>query len=213
VLGLFAGVVFTLIGAAFVVGLVVADARGSRLRVVAKPAASMCFLAAAVAVGALDSAYGAWVFVALVLSAIGDVALLGSATPAFLLGLGSFLLGHVAYTVGFAVRGLDVGWVFAAAALLAVPLMVVLRWLLPHAESMRGPVIAYAAVISAMVTAAAGTFGFDVDARILIGALAFYVSDLAVARDRFVAPGPTNRLWGLPLYYAAQFLLAWSAAT
>lgn len=212
-LGLFGGVVFTLIGAAFVVGLVVADARGSRLRVVAKPAASMCFLAAAVAVGALDSAYGAWVFVALVLSAIGDVALLGSATPAFLLGLGSFLLGHVAYTVGFAVRGLDVGWVFAAAALLAVPLMVVLRWLLPHAESMRGPVIAYAAVISAMVTAAAGTFGFDVDARILIGALAFYVSDLAVARDRFVAPGPTNRLWGLPLYYAAQFLLAWSAAT
>ncbi|MFN3257778.1 MAG: lysoplasmalogenase family protein [Ilumatobacter sp.] len=212
-LGLFAGVVFTLIGAAFVVGLVVADARGSRLRVVAKPAASMCFLAAAVAVGALDSAYGAWVFVALVLSAIGDVALLGSATPAFLLGLGSFLLGHVAYTVGFAVRGLDVGWVFAAAALLAVPLMVVLRWLLPHAESMRGPVIAYAAVISAMVAAAAGTFGFDVDARILIGALAFYVSDLAVARDRFVTPGPTNRLWGLPLYYAAQFLLAWSAAT
>jgi uncharacterized membrane protein YhhN len=43
---------------------------------------------------------------------------------------------------------------------------------------------------------------------ILIGALAFFLSDLSVARNRFVAPGFVNRLWGLPLYYAAQLLLA-----
>jgi hypothetical protein len=40
------------------------------------------------------------------------------------------------------------------------------------------------------------------------GALLFYLSDLLVARDRFVRPGIVNRVVGLPLYYAAQLLLA-----
>jgi len=44
----------------------------------------------------------------------------------------------------------------------------------------------------------------------LAGAVTFYVSDLSVARDRFLAPGFVNRLWGLPLYYGAQLLLAGS---
>jgi hypothetical protein len=35
-------------------------------------------------------------------------------------------------------------------------------------------------------------------------------SDVAVARDRFVAPSVGNRLWGLPLYFVAQLLLAWT---
>jgi hypothetical protein len=43
---------------------------------------------------------------------------------------------------------------------------------------------------------------------VLIGAVAFYVSDLAVARQRFVRQQVLNRLWGLPLYYGAQLLLA-----
>ena len=30
------------------------------------------------------------------------------------------------------------------------------------------------------------------------------------ARDRFVAEEFANRVWGLPLYYAAQVALAWS---
>ncbi len=38
----------------------------------------------------------------------------------------------------------------------------------------------------------------------------FTVSDIAVVRDRFVTTGFVNRLWGLPLYYAAQLLIAWS---
>ena len=40
----------------------------------------------------------------------------------------------------------------------------------------------------------------------------FYLSDLAVARDRFVSPGFANALWGLPLYYVAQLLFAYSAS-
>ena len=43
-----------------------------------------------------------------------------------------------------------------------------------------------------------------------LAAVAFFCSDLSVARDRFVAPGFANRAWGLPLYYAAQLAFAWS---
>lgn len=35
---------------------------------------------------------------------------------------------------------------------------------------------------------------------------------LAVARNRFVAPGFANELWGVPLDYGGQILLALSAA-
>jgi hypothetical protein len=36
------------------------------------------------------------------------------------------------------------------------------------------------------------------------------VSDILVARQRFVREAAWNRLVGLPLYYAAQLLLAYS---
>jgi uncharacterized membrane protein YhhN len=67
---------------------------------------------------------------------------------------------------------------------------------------------AYVVVISAMVASAAGAFGADGGPALLAGAAGFFASDLAVARERFVAPSFTNKLWGLPLYYASQLLLA-----
>jgi len=67
-------------------------------------------------------------------------------------------------------------------------------------------------VISLMVMCAAGTVWEHGDPVILLGAAAFYVSDLAVARDHFVVRGFTNKLWGLPLYFGAQLLLAWTVA-
>ena len=201
----------SIVGAAFVIALVWAERRGSRLRLVAKPAASLCFIGVALASGALDSGYGTWVLVALTLSAVGDIALLGHSTPAFLGGLTSFLLGHLAYLVAFAVRGAEAGATAVAVVLAVAPAVLVVRWLWPHIpRDMRGPVGAYAAVISMMVAFAVGTVAWDADLRILLAAVAFYCSDLAVARDRFVAPGFSNRLWGLPLYYAAQFVFAWT---
>ena len=44
------------------------------------------------------------------------------------------------------------------------------------------------------------------------GACLFFASDLAVARDRFVARDFTNKLWGLPAYYIGQLLIAWAIA-
>lgn len=190
--------------------LLVAEWRGAkRVEWVAKPIASAGFIYAAVAHGALGSAYGRAILAGLGLSMAGDVLLIPKAQAAFLLGLGSFLLGHVAYAVAFVTRGASYSVALAAAALLAIPASVVGRWLWPHVpKEMRGPVAAYILVISAMVALALGSVAKLGGATVILGAVMFYASDLSVARDRFVAPGFGNRLWGLPLYYAAQLVLA-----
>jgi len=176
---------------------------------VAKPLASLGFLGAAWAAGALDTAYGRWVMVALVLSFAGDVLLIPAARVSFLAGLMSFLLGHLALAGAFFVRGVAWVWVAASAVAVLPAASLALRWLRPHVEAaMRMPVLAYVAVISTMVLLAAGTAGVGPRPAILVGALAFYLSDLAVARQRFVARTFWNKSWGLPLYYGAQLVLA-----
>ena len=194
-----------------VAALLVAERRGLRAGVwIAKPLASAGFLALALARGAAGTGYGRWVLAALALGWLGDVLLIPKgAKRVFAAGLGSFLLGHLAFAAAFLARGVAWPWLAAgalAAAAVAVP---VLRWLGPHVPgSLRRAVHAYVAVISAMVASAAGSFGAAGGAALLAGALGFFASDLAVARERFVAKSFTNKLWGLPLYYASQLLLA-----
>lgn len=62
-----------------------------------------------------------------------------------------------------------------------------------------------------MVGMAFAAFGAGATVIIPIGAVLFYASDIAVARNQFVAPGVVNRMWGLPLYYLAHVLLASTA--
>ena len=94
-------------------------------------------------------------------------------------------------------------------AIVAVP---VAQWLLPTVpRELKVPVIAYMAVISTMVALAVSTHAAVADWRIPVGAAAFYLSDLGVARDRFAWPGLINRMVGLPLYFGGQLLLAWAA--
>jgi uncharacterized membrane protein YhhN len=212
--------------------LLLGEKRDASWRGWAKGAASTGFIATALAAGATDTSFGTWVLVALCLGWVGDIALVSAQRTWFLLGLGSFLLSHLAYVGSFAtVRPNALVAILVAAALL-VPAGLVARWLWPHlATDMRGPVLAYIAVITGMVAAAAGAVAFgqgpalppaavltagEPTARwvwqtaVMAAAVAFYLSDVSVARDRFVAPGFDNRIWGLPLYYAAQLLFALS---
>jgi len=69
-------------------------------------------------------------------------------------------------------------------------------------------VLLYLVAISSMMSLAAGTWAAAGGSLIVAGAGLFVLSDLAVARNRFVAPGFVNRAWGLPLYFAGQLLLA-----
>lgn len=173
-----------------------------------KPAAALTFIVAALASGATASTFGRVLLAGLLLAAAGDVLLIFRTRRSFLAGLVAFLLGHLAYAVAFAVRGVELPRVLLATGLLGAVAVPVLRWLWPHVERpMRGPVAAYVTVITAMVAFAAGTGA----PLLLVGAIAFYLSDLAVARERFVARGFVNRAWGLPLYFFAQLLLATQA--
>ena len=196
-----------------VAALVTAEQKGATTaRYVLKPAASVGFLVTAWVVGAPTESgpYGAWIFAGLVLSFFGDVFLMPDDRPnVFLAGLGSFLLGHVAYAVAFLSFGID--WPAAgASALLLLPVaLVVWRWLRPHVPGdMRIPVIAYVVVITTMVAHAVGAWRAGGTPLMPIGATMFWVSDLAVARRQFVDPSPRSAIWGLPLYYGAQLVLA-----
>ena len=203
-------IIFVVITALGLFGTLVGEGRDDqRIKGICKPIASLSYIALALYAGAFDSGYGTGIFVGLVLCLFGDVFLLFKDKKRFRLGLVSFLLGHVAYCVAFGIAGLEVLWLAIAAVAVVAAAVVVLRWLLPNVSSdMRGPVVAYVVVISAMVVLASGTVGAGGHLLILVGALAFYASDLSVARHRFISEGIINRLWGLPLYYAAQLVLA-----
>ena len=57
-----------------------------------------------------------------------------------------------------------------------------------------------------------GAYGAGAPWMVPVGAAMFTASDIAVVRDRFISKGFVNRAWGLPLYYAAQLVIAWSIA-
>ncbi len=176
---------------------------------IAKPLASLGFLATAWAAGATSTPYGMGVLGALVLSFIGDVLLISPV--AFKAGLFSFLLGHLAFIGAFVVRGVSLPASFFCLCVIGVLSAFIGKRILSHVQrELFGAVVAYIVVISAMVTLAAGTVGHAGRPVILGAALLFYVSDLTVARDKFIAPGFVNRAIGLPLYYIAQLLFALS---
>ena len=176
-----------------------------------KMAASTGFIAIALSVGGLSNTYGRIVLVALVFSWAGDLLLTFTSRPAFLGGLVTFLLGHVAYSIAFGVLGVNAAIAAAAAIAMTIIGFFIWRWLGPHVGDMTGPVVAYVVVITVMVVMAFAAFGAGATVLIPIGAVLFYASDIAVARNQFVAPGVVNRMWGLPLYYLAQVLLASTA--
>jgi uncharacterized membrane protein YhhN len=194
--------------------LFVAVHRGSKVgEWVFKPLAATGFVISALQHGALQSRYGVLIYLGLCLSWWGDVLLIPKTKKTFLAGLGAFLLAHLAYAAAFVARGMSWTAAIAGFVVLTLPLAAVGRWLLPKVPtSMRLPVRAYMAVITVMVACAMGTVVAHGGLAVLVGALAFYLSDLSVARDRFVSPGFDNKLWGWPLYFGAQLVLAATVA-
>jgi uncharacterized membrane protein YhhN len=193
-------------------GLLGAESVGSvRGKWATKPLASLAFIATALAAGALDSPWGRAVLVALVLGAVGDVLLIPKSRKVFLAGILAFLASHIAYAVGFAQLGQRWAATAVAAAILVALALTLGRWLASKAPAELKPaVVAYLVVISIMVAFAAGAFGAGAPGLVLGAAIAFYLSDLAVAMNRFVSPSFKHRAWGLPLYYGAQLVFAWS---
>ncbi len=198
-----------------VAGLLVAEQRGSRAGLwLTKPAASLAFLWVALAAGALESTYGRWVLLGLALCLAGDLLLIPKERKAaFRAGVFAFLAGHVAFSVAFLGLPIDPLGLAVAAVVLALALAAVLRWLSPSVTAdMVLPVRAYMLVIGIMSALACGVTAAGGPWQVAVGALAFTASDVSVARDRFVRHEFMNRAWGLPLYYAAQLLIATTPA-
>jgi uncharacterized membrane protein YhhN len=199
--------------AILVAALLVAEGRGSRAGVwLTKPFAAAAYVWLAVAAGAAGSAYGWAVLVALVLSWWGDVLLIPRERQrVFRAGVLAFLAGHVAYAGAFVIRGVDAVVLVLALAAMAVPAFFVHRRLAHRVPAdLKGAVTAYIVVISTMFALAVATHASAPALPIVFGAGMFWLSDLCVARDRFVKQGFVNRLVGLPLYFAAQVHLALS---
>lgn len=195
--------------------LLESERRGFRPGVwVSKTLASAAFVATALAAGALDSSYGQVVLLALCLCMAGDVLLIPhTREKLFLAGIGSFLLGHVAFGAAFFSRGLEPN-ALTLGGLGGLALATLsLRWLVPHLTGIfRIAVPAYIGVISLMVALASGASAASGDPRLVVGAIVFAVSDLTVARDRLIAKQFANGAIGLPLYFGAQIILATSVA-
>ncbi len=177
--------------------------RTDRPRLIWKGLASAGFVWAALAKG-LPTTTLAWLIVAgLVASFIGDIALVYES--GFLAGLVAFALAHVFYAGAFVVSGTQVSILIPALLFATIAFLAVRSWLLGKVSPrLHRPVIGYMVIISVMLVTAAASTRFVLYA----GAALFYLSDLAVARQRFVMPGFENKLIGLPLYYSAQLLLA-----
>lgn len=160
--------------------------------------------------------------VALFFSILGDTFLLFTEQSAggvsfFLLGLGSFLVTHLAYAFAFGlVRSCRTGYL-SQAPWWGVPYLLFfalfLYWIWPGLPTeLRFPVVLYSMAIIGMQLMALN-IGF---ARgegwflLMIGAIAFLFSDSLIAVHRFLSDSveiPMIRIWIMSLYLGGQFLL------
>ncbi len=146
-----------------------------------------------------------WLALALLFSAGGDIALELDRRRYFVLGLGLFLVGHLAYVGAFASAwspGAATRWLAA----LTLTIAALYGWRLwPRLGAYRWPVVAYVAAIAAMNIAAAGRAGAP--DLVYFGALSFLVSDALIGIDRFLRPIPARDRLIMATYYLGQGLI------
>jgi uncharacterized membrane protein YhhN len=180
------------------------------LEYLAKPLATAALVGVAATLDPASSDQRLAFVLALVLSLMGDVALMLPADR-FVVGLGSFLLAHVAYVVGFAIVGASTGDYLIGAAIVVVPAVpLATRYVGALARAGRrallGPVVLYIAAIAVMVASAVAVG----NALAIVGATLFFASDSLIAETRFVGP----RRWGtvaiMVTYHLAQVALVLS---
>lgn len=176
-----------------------------RAEEVSKPLATMAAIVIAAGSGASGTLIAIAVF-ALVVCLIGDIALLPRLDH-FLLGLGAFLIAHLAFVAMFVVAGvkherLAVGGIAVVAVVAAVAGAPEIKG--ATSKGLGGPVIAYFSVIAAMAITAWPTGNW----LFILGATSFVVSDSLLGWDKFVG----ERRWLSPVvmitYHVALFGLS-----
>ena len=180
------------------------------IRFVTKPATLALLIAVALTLDPVDPTIRTWMVIGLVLSLAGDVFLMLD-EKWFVAGLGSFLLGHIAYIVGLQLAPRSWGWTLVGLVVVLVAIASVGRKIVTavaggEQREMVGPVIAYLVVISAMVVSAFGTAGLWA----IVGASLFYASDATLAWNRFLEQRRFGPLAVMVTYHLGQIgLVAW----
>lgn len=183
------------------------------LEYVCKPLTMVMLIATLIALDVDDPTVKTWFLVALALCLVGDVFLM-LPQDLFVFGLGSFLLGHVAYVAGMHVDGVvllrfGIGVLLVLAAMGIIGMRILAAVRAGEEPELTGPVVAYMTVISVMVATAIGT------GRTLgvLGAASFYASDALIAWNRFVSETRHHRLAIMVTYHLAQAGLVLSIAS
>lgn len=187
------------------------SARRKRLEYVAKPAVMVFLLAVVALMETTDSNLRIWIIVALLTSLAGDVFLM-LPRDKFVLGLASFLLAHIAYTIAFGMEFERPAIFFFVLGALIVLDIILLRPIVSALSKsqpqLRVPVIAYTVAISAMVSSAYATGNWLAAA----GATLFMFSDFMIARHRLVRPVTWAPLAIIVTYHLGQAGLVLSLA-
>ena len=179
--------------------------------IMSKTVASAAFVILGFARWSPGDTIDTWIIAALLLCFVGDFCLLFDRS--FDLGLISFLFGHLAYVAAFASALPVEKWPVHFLIVMIVAGGVASRWLWSHLGRRRLSVSAYMVAISIMVWGSVSVFASgSLPWTAAAGALLFYLSDLAVARQRFIHESFVNRAIGLPIYYLGQLLLALTIA-
>ena len=177
-----------------------------------KPLTTLLIIAFAWPRGASRPKQQRFVRIGLVLSLLGDVALLWP-KEGFLPGLIAFLLAHLAYIAAFCVpvRLAARPLVFVAYGAIAVLILSQLWGGVPGA--LRAPVVAYVLCLATMASQAGvwwRSAGSVLARHAALGGLLFMVSDTLLAINKFAVPVPLSSLWILAAYWLAQWCIAGS---
>jgi uncharacterized membrane protein YhhN len=142
------------------------------------------------------------ILAALVFSAGGDIFM---AQDDFILGLRFFLIAHICYLVVFW-HSIEFNLLRVLLALVIVSATFISASILsPNLGELVIAVYFYIGVIAAMgITASLGAKNHPL---VILGALAFMVSDSIIAFNRFYAPIEGSRYVVMITYYIAQYLL------
>ena len=159
-----------------------------------------------------------WFGLGLILSLAGDVLLMLSLDRFFLFGLIAFLLAHLAYVIGFNIPLPEFSlWGIVFAVMVSLGGARVIRRIVDALPSkgqarMRMPIIVYSTVISIMLLSAMiklMDITWNANAALLVsgGAFLFYISDIILAWNKFVAPIQYGRIYNIAAYHLGQIML------
>jgi uncharacterized membrane protein YhhN len=183
-----------------------------------KPATMVALGAVVLALDLPDGQLRWWYLAAIVASLAGDVFLMLPETamdpePAFVAGLGSFLVAHLLYVVGMIILGVSGGALAVGAAVALVVIATVGRRVVIGAKAtdrrLFAPVMAYVAVIAVMIATSFGT-GIVVG---IVGAFLFGLSDSVIGWTRFLRDFPHSRVLVMVTYHLGQVGLVLALAT